>query len=56
MKIAKIISYSYLVIIALGILAKGIPETFNFLGWFGGIMITISIVIVAQKGTEGQDT
>jgi hypothetical protein len=49
MKTAKIIAWIYLASIVFMILMKGIPSVFNNIGGIGSLLITLAIVIVAQK-------
>lgn len=49
MKAAKIISWIYLIFIIILVLEKGLPGTFNTIGWIGNGLITIAIIIVIQK-------
>lgn len=49
MKVAKILSGIYLLIVLLFLLVNGFYKTKILFGAFGGVMITVAIVILLQQ-------
>lgn len=49
MKIAKILAVIYLILVVLFLLVNGFYKTKLLFGAFGGIMITVAILIILQQ-------